>query len=93
MATLGEVSLTYSGKKEITELDKVPIATQIYEGTFKNKQGQDIKYYYIELNGIQYNIKSQILTKIKELLLYRQQTKSIKVNKGADGQYSVIPLD
>lgn len=93
MATLKDAAMAYSGGKEITELEKVPTDAQIYEASFKNKSGQDIKYVYIELNGSKYNIKAAALGKIKEILLVRPQTKFIKVNKGSDGQYTVIPLD
>ena len=93
MATLKDAALAYSGRKEITELDKVPTDLQIYEGMFKNKQDQEIKYFYVELNNVKYTIKGALMNKIKELLTLRPQTKYFKVNKGSDGQYSVIPLD
>ena len=93
MTTLKDAALAFSGKHEITELDKVPTDLQIYESSFENAQKQTIKYYYCEFNGVKYTIKSAAMNKIKELLTLRPQTKFIKVNKGNDGQYSVIPLD
>ena len=93
MATLRDVAISFAGKHEITELDKVPTDVQIYEASFENQAKQTIKYFYAELNGMKYTIKSGAMNKIKELLTLRPQTKFIKVNKGSDGQYSVIPLD
>jgi ribosomal 30S subunit maturation factor RimM len=93
MATLKDAAMAYSGSREITDLDRLPTEVQVMEGSFKNKSNQDIKYYYCELNGIKYTIKSQALGKIKEMLTIRPQTKFIKINKSSDGQYSVIPLD
>lgn len=93
MTTLKDAALGYSGKKDITELDKVPTDLQVYESSFKNAQGQDIKFFYIELNGSKYNIKGAAMIKLKEMLSLRPQTKYVKINKSADGQYSVIPLD
>ena len=93
MATLKDAAMSYSGKKDISELDKIPVEVQIYEATFKNKQDQEITYHFIEINGVKYSIKAQAMSKIKEMLSVRPQTKFIKINKGSDGQYSVIPLD
>jgi hypothetical protein len=93
MASLKDTAMAYSGKHEITELDKIATDLPIYESSFKNKQDQEIKYFYAELNGIKYSIKAAAMVKIKELLTLRPQTKFIKVNKNSDGQYSVIPLD
>jgi hypothetical protein len=93
MATLKDVAISFAGKHDITELDKIPTDVQIYESSFENSAKQTIKYFYIELNSIKYSIKSAAMHKVKELLTLRPQTKFIKVNKGSDGQYSVIPLD
>ena len=93
MTTLKDAAISFAGKHDITELDKVPTDAQIYESSFENQNKQTIKFFYIELNNIKYNIKSAAMIKIKELLTLRPQTKFIKINKGSDGQYSVIPLD
>ena len=94
MVSLREASLNYKGKKDITELEKVPVDDlQVYEKTFKNKQDQEITYFYVELNGIQYTVKTMAINKLKELLTNRPQTKIVRFTKDGNGQFSVIPLD
>lgn len=94
MTTLKEAAEKHSGKHYITELDKVPIEAQVYESSFKEKgTDREVKFFYMELNGIKYNVPSGALNAIKELVSIRPTTKFVKVTKQPGGNYSVIPLD
>lgn len=93
MVTLKETALNYTGQQEITALDKVPTDLSINTSLFKDQGGIERTSYFIELNGKKYTVKAKALKVIKELLEARPTTKLIKVNKSADGSYSVIPLD
>lgn len=94
MATLKETAEKHSGKHYVTELEVVPLESQIYEKSFKEKgTDREVKYFYLELNGVQYTVPSKALNGIKELIKVRPNTKAVKVTKQDGGNYSVIPLD
>jgi hypothetical protein len=93
MTTLKESALAYSEGKDISDLDKVPVDIEVKSETYKKKSGEERTWSFIELNGIKYKVKAQVLSKINELLKVRPITKFVKVAKGTDGQYAVIPLD
>jgi hypothetical protein len=97
MTSLKDTALAHQGKKDITELDKVPTDAEVQEGKFTANKGtpqeQERKYYFMEVNGVKYSIKSAAMSKVKEILLVRPQTKFVKINKNPDGSYTVIPLD
>lgn len=92
MVNLKETALKYV-KADITELPKLDLSLEIKTKSFTNSSKQQVSYYYVEIDGKSYTIKSNTLAKIKELLEVRPQTKFVKINKGSDGQTSVIPLD
>lgn len=94
MTTLKDAAEKHQGKHYVTELDKVPLDAQIYESSFDEKgTNRKVTFYYLELNGIKYNVPSGALNAIKELVLLRPNTKFVKVTKQPGGNYSVIPLD
>lgn len=94
MGTLKQTALNYSGNKDITELERVSIDLEVKTDSYTSKiTKQPVTWNYIEVDGIKYSIPNKALVKMKELLEIRPTTKFIKVNKGTDGQYSVINLD
>ena len=92
MGTLKEISLTYSARKEITDLDKVDISLEVKDDTFK-KDGVTRPYKYVEIDNYRYTINSKSLTALKTVMQVRPQTKNVKFNKTDSGDIVVIPLD
>lgn len=92
MVSLKDTAKTFL-RADVTELPKLDLSLDIQTKTFINKDKQEVSYYFVEIDKKKYTIKSSILSKIKELLDVRPQTKFVKVSKGTDGQIAVIPLD
>lgn len=92
MAKLGELALNYKAGKDITDLDSIPVDIEVKEGEF-DKNGQKMKYSYFEIDNWKYTLKSNVMSKIKQIMAARPTTKHIKVSKDDKGEYFVIPLD
>ena len=92
MTTLKEAAKSYKGKKELTDLEKIPVDISFQEGTFTNDQNKEIKFNFIEIDGYKYTIRSALMSQIKRLLDARPMTKNIKIQE-EKGETFVIPLD
>lgn len=93
MINLKEFAMSYKAKKELWDLDKIPANIEIHQSSFKNAEGKELAYNYIEIDGYRYTIKSKIISQIKIVLENRPQTTAIKIKKSDDGQIYVVPLD
>jgi len=92
MTTLKETAIAYKGKKELTDLDKILVNSEIHQGTFTNDAGKEIAFNYIEIDGYKYTIKGTLMNQIKRILEARPTTTAIKI-KEEKGEFFVIPLD
>ena len=80
--------------KNITELQQVSTELKVLSGSFK-KDGEEIKYNYIEVNGEEYRVPQSVLNALKVILEDNPNLKTFKVKKtgeGMDTRYTVIPL-
>jgi hypothetical protein len=93
MPTLKEFASTYSGKKDITDVKRIPVETQVNSGTFKNSDGKDMPFNYFEIDSYKYTIKAKVLAQIKYLLEQKPNIKAFKVSKAPNGELVVFDVD
>jgi len=93
MTTLKEASLNHKAKKELHSLAEVPVDIEIKEDSFKNAQGQEVKYKYVEIDGYKYTVKSKVLSALKNIVAARPSVTKVKFQKTEDGDIIVVPLD
>ena len=93
MPSLRDSAIVFKGKKELTDLDKIPVDIEFKTDKFKNAQGVDTPFNFIEIDGWKYTIKAKIMSQIQMVLASRPQTKFIKVQKAPNGDIYVMPLD
>ena len=96
MATLRESAQAYEPPQtlNIADLDKIPIDLELKDGTGKDKEGQEFKYKYAEIEGKQYRVAGSILGGIKAILQKvpnLQFVQVIKQGQGMNTRYQVIP--
>ena len=78
----------------IADLDKIPIDLELKDGSGKDKDGEEFKYKYAEIDGKQYRVAGSILGGIKAILQKvpnLQFVQVIKQGQGMNTRYSVIP--
>lgn len=88
-----ESAKAFSGKKEVWTLDKIPVDIEMKEDTFTNKEGKEVKYFFVEINGYKYTITSKVLEAIQQVVNVRPETKFIKIQKTPKGEIYAVPLD
>lgn len=98
MATLKEEAMAYEPKQtlNIADLDEVPVDLQLYDGQGKDKDGNDFKYKYAELNGKEYRVPNSVLEEIQKILRLKPTVSKVKVIKKGSGlstRYEVEALD
>lgn len=96
MATLKESAMAYEPPTtlNIADLDKIPIALEIFDGEGKNREGEVFKYKYALIDGKEYRIAGSILGGIKALLEKMPQLTHfcvLKTGTGMNTRYQVIP--
>jgi len=91
MTTLKDSAIAYE-KKDIFSLDRLPVDAEIQEGSFE-KNGQAIKYSFIEFNGWKYTIRPEHLAKLKQTIEIRPDTKFVKFKKDDKGSPYCVPVD
>ncbi len=96
MATLREAAQAYEPPQtlNIADLDKIPIDLELKDGSGKDKEGQEFKYKYAEIDGKQYRVAGSILGGIKAILEKvpnLQFVQVIKQGQGMNTRYQVIP--
>ena len=96
MATIKEEAQAYEPPTtlNIADLDKIPIDLELKDGSGKDKEGQEFKYKYAEIEGKQYRVAGSILGGIKAILQKMPNLKFVSVIKQGQGmntRYQVIP--
>lgn len=96
MATIKEEAMAYEPPqtKNIADLNKIPVNLEVKEGTGKNKEGEDFKYKYIEIDDEQYRVPGIVLGGIKAVLKkmpHIQYVTVTKEGKGMNTKYYVMP--
>ena len=96
MATIREAAQAYEPPQtlNIADLEKIPIDLELKEGVGKDKEGQEFKYKYAEIDGKQYRVAGSILGGIKAILEKMpslQFVQVIKQGQGMNTRYQVIP--
>lgn len=93
MGTLRDSAMAFKGKRELSDLDKIPVDIEFKTSTFTGKEGKDIPFSFIEIDGYKYNIPGKVMSQIQMVLVNRPTTKHVKVNKTPSGELYVSPLD
>ena len=98
MRTLKQEAQEYTPPqtKNISELDKVPIDLEIFEGDATDKDGNPFKYKYILFDNEKYRVPLTVLGQIKTILEKKPETKFVSVTKSGEGvktTYQVLPED
>ena len=98
MTTIKDAALTFEPKttKNITELEKVPVALEIQTEEGVDANGEAYTYSYIELNDNRYRIPNSVVSTLKKILVKKPNLEYFAVTKDGEGRntrYTVIPLD
>lgn len=93
MATLKDTAMNYSGRKELSDLESIPVDIEVKTDKFTGKDGKEYPFSFIEVGGWKYTLKAKDLDKIKQIVQVRPTTKHIKFQKDGQGGFFVIPLD
>ena len=96
MTTLREAAQAYEPPQtlNIADLDRIPMDLELKDGVGKDKEGQEFKYKFTELEGKQYRVAGSILGGIKAILQKMPGLKFVQVIKQGQGmntRYQVIP--
>jgi len=97
MGSLKENAQEYEPQqtKNITELEVVPIDSEVLEREFNDKDGNAFKISVIVVDGEDYRVPISVLKSLKAILEEKPEVKAIKVLKSGEGLktvYTVIPL-
>ena len=93
MVNVKEFAKSWSSKKELCDLPALDIATlSIENGEFEVEGGSKKKWYYIEIDGYKYSLKSNILSQIKTILETRPLATKIQFKKAPNGEIVVFDL-
>ena len=90
---LRDFSLQHKSKREITDLDKIPVSVDVQTGKFKNQQNQEVEFNFVEIDGYKYTIKAKQLDSLKRILNVRPSTQHVQFQKTENGEIICIPLD
>lgn len=93
MATLKEISLKHKGKKELWDLEFVPVEIEVKDDVFTGDNGKPVPFQYIEIDGWKYTIRAKNLEAIKNIIEMRPQTTKVKFKKTDKGEIVCVPLD
>jgi len=96
MATLKESAMAYEPPttKNIADLEKVSVETELKDGEGKDNSGEVFKYKYFEIEGQEYRVAGSVIGQIKAILQKMPNTKFITVTKSGQGmstRYVVMP--
>jgi hypothetical protein len=96
MPTLKEFASSYASKKEITDLESIPINTEVKTGTFDGKgenEGKKMPFNYIEIDGWKYTLRGALVDQIKAVIANKPTCTKIKIGKTPKGELFVMPID
>ena len=96
MASIKENARNYESKqtKNVADLKSVDIDLNLFEGVGKDKDGNEFKYKYIEVDGMEYRVPDQVLKDLKAILEKKPNLKIFSVIKKGTGfatAYTVVP--
>ena len=98
MTTIQEEAKAYVPQetKNITELGKVAVQTEITEATYTDKEGKEFTVKEIEVMGEKYRVPVSVLKQLKSQLEERPDAEFFKVKKSGSGlqtEYTVILVE
>jgi len=93
MVSLKEVSLNHKGKRELWDLDHVPVNIEVKDNVFTGEGGKPVAFKYIEIDGWKYTIRAKDLEAIKNILEMRPQTTKVKFKRTDKGEILCMPVD
>ena len=91
MSSLKEEALTYEPErsvKNISDLEKVDIKTEVHTAHEKNKEGEAYSFKYIEVNGNVYRVPLIVLGQMKGILQKMPHVEYVTVVKSGTGKMS-----
>ena len=96
MGTIKEEAKAYQAPQtlNIADLDKVSVGIEVLSGEGKDKDGEEFKYKYAEIDGKQYRIAGSVLGGLKAILQKMPNLRFFSVLKqgtGMNTRYQVIP--
>jgi len=96
MATLRETAQAYIAPStlNVSEIEKIPIDVEVFQGTGTDKEGEDFTYHYIVIEEKKYRIPGSVIGGIKAIMKKMPQVKYVSVIKEGSGmntRYQVIP--
>ena len=96
--TLGEESQEFEPKTSLTvaDLEAVSLNQKIKYVTKKDRQGDEFKAAYINVDGEEYRVPPSVLEQIQAIQKEKPNLKTVKVNKKGEGlntKYTVIELE
>ena len=93
MVSLRQAAVEHKGKKELYDLPKLEVdKIELKQDKF-NKDGKEIPFTYLEIDGWKYTISSGLMTQIKYLLEHKPSTKFIRFMRSHDGKKFVIDVE
>jgi len=83
MATLKESAMAYEPPttKNIADLEKVSVETELKDGEGKDSSGEVFKYKYFEIEGQEYRVPGSVIGQIKAILQKMPTTRFVTVTK------------
>jgi len=81
--------------KNIADLKKVSVNTEIVTETFKTKEGEEFTLNLIEVEGVKYRVPTSVIAGIKATLEAKPDMEFFKVSKQGEGmntKYIVVAL-
>lgn len=93
MTSLKETSLNFKGRRDLWDLEFVPINSEVKDGTFSGEGGKPIAFQYIEIDGYKYTIRAKNLEAIKNIIEMRPSTTKVKFKKTDKGEILCAPID
>lgn len=98
MTTLKDSAMAHSGKKELYNIDKIPVDIELQEGHFPSKEKDEagntkqIAYKFIEVDGYKYTVRAKDLQQMQNVLTVNPTAKYLKFQKMPNGEIYCIPL-
>lgn len=90
---LKETALNFKGKKEITDLEKIPCDVEVKQDTFTGKTGLPVAFSYFEIDGWKYTITNKVLAELQNLFKASPNAKFFKMKKASNGELYAVTLD
>lgn len=93
MVSLKEISLKHKGKRELWDLEFVPVDVEVKDDVFSGEGGKPVAYQYVEIDKYKYTIRAKNLEAIRNILEMRPSTTKVKFKKTDKGEVLCVPFD